>query len=369
MNVIAEHLRVTEPGLVIWFAYSEELCEQAAQEFERAWSHLGNRPVSLHRFWGANDLPAGELSEGVVIAGLAKTYSLARQSIAAIGRLGRDVTLVVMDEAHQAVAETYQLVLESLLVRHDPPGLLGLSATPGRTWSDIDEDERLARFFARQKVTLDVPDYDNPVDYLIDEGYLARPHFNPLFYESGNALSDADLAKVRDSLDIPASILQLLAEDEQRNLHIVLRIEDLLARHRRVLVFAATVWHAELIAAVLQARGRDASAVTGATASTERTRRIEHFRANDDAPRVLCNYGVLTTGFDAPQTSAALIARPTQSLVLYSQMVGRAIRGPRAGGNAEAEIVTVVDAALPGFGDVADAFLNWEDVWTTPTSS
>ena len=54
MNVIAEHLRVTEPGLAIWFAYSEELCEQAAQEFERAWCHLGNRPVSLHRFWGAS---------------------------------------------------------------------------------------------------------------------------------------------------------------------------------------------------------------------------------------------------------------------------------------------------------------------------
>jgi len=78
---------------------------------------------------------------------------------------------------------------------------------------------------------------------------------------------------------------------------------------------------------------------------------------------VLCNFGVLTTGFDAPQTSAVVISRPTRSLVLYSQMVGRAIRGPRAGGNREAEITTVVDTALPGFGDVAEAFTNWEDVW------
>jgi superfamily II DNA or RNA helicase len=78
---------------------------------------------------------------------------------------------------------------------------------------------------------------------------------------------------------------------------------------------------------------------------------------------VLCNYGVLTTGFDAPKTSAAVIARPTSSLVLYSQMVGRAIRGPRAGGNEYAEIVTIVDTKLPGFGSVADAFKNWEDVW------
>jgi superfamily II DNA or RNA helicase len=78
---------------------------------------------------------------------------------------------------------------------------------------------------------------------------------------------------------------------------------------------------------------------------------------------VICNYGVLTTGFDAPKTSAALIARPTRSLVLYSQMVGRAIRGERAGGNKSAEIVTVVDPELHGFGDVSAAFTNWEDVW------
>ena len=71
----------------------------------------------------------------------------------------------------------------------------------------------------------------------------------------------------------------------------------------------------------------------------------------------------MTTGFDAPRTSAVLVARPTKSLVLYSQMVGRAIRGVKAGGNEKAEVVTVVDYQLPGFGSVADAFKNWEDVW------
>ena len=76
--------------------------------------------------------------------------------------------------------------------------------------------------------------------------------------------------------------------------------------------------------------------------------------------------GVLTTGFDAPDISAAMIARPTRSLVLYSQMVGRATRGLKAGGNAEAEIVTVIDPDLPGFGSIADAFKNWEDVWHEP---
>jgi superfamily II DNA or RNA helicase len=78
---------------------------------------------------------------------------------------------------------------------------------------------------------------------------------------------------------------------------------------------------------------------------------------------VLANYGVLTAGFDAPNTSAALIARPTRSLVLYSQMLGRATRGPRAGGHQTAEIVTVIDTELPGFGSLVEAFHNWEDVW------
>ena len=80
---------------------------------------------------------------------------------------------------------------------------------------------------------------------------------------------------------------------------------------------------------------------------------------------VLLNYGVFTAGFDAPRTRCAIIARPTTSLVLYSQMVGRAMRGPRAGGNSRAYIYTVVDTNLPGFGSVTEAFANWENLWST----
>jgi len=103
--------------------------------------------------------------------------------------------------------------------------------------------------------------------------------------------------------------------------------------------------------------------VTGETPGPERARVISEFKEADDEIRIIVNYGVLTTGFDAPQTSAALIARPTKSLVLFSQMVGRATRGPRAGGNKTAEVATVVDTRLPGFCNMADAFTNWEDVW------
>jgi superfamily II DNA or RNA helicase len=163
--------------------------------------------------------------------------------------------------------------------------------------------------------------------------------------------------------DVPEQVLIKLAADEQRNIRIIKAVEDLVTRHTRIVVFAATVAHAQLLASILNVRGTSARVVTGATDQATRDRIIVKYRGSDPRPQIICNYGVLTTGFDAPRTSAAVIARPTRSLVLYSQMVGRAIRGEKTGGNRTAEVITVVDPDLPGFGNIAEAFVNWEDVW------
>jgi len=363
MCAICELLNRREPMLAVWLAHSEELCEQAVEEFRAAWEVLGNRPVRAHRWWGPHELDPSDLGDGMLVAGLSKAYAGARRSVELIGAIAGRVGLVVMDEAHQAIAPTYEHVLEMLTRAGTPTPLLGLTATPGRTWSDMDEDERLAEFFFQRKVTLQVEGYDSPVEYLIDEQYLARTRFESLNYESGIELSDRDLRDLAESLEIPKRIMSALAEDEQRNLAIVHRIESMIRDHQRLLVFAASVDHALLLATVLRARGTTADAVTADTASEERARMISDYRSDDPQPHVLVNYGVLTTGFDAPRTSGAIIARPTKSLVLYSQMVGRATRGKRAGGNKEAEVVTVVDTALPGFASLAEAFNNWEDVW------
>ena len=363
MHVIADHLRSREPALVVWLASSEELCEQSAVAFRETWQSLGDREVMVHRFWGDRELDLTQCRDGILVAGLAKLYRAALDSLPLIGTLAGRCSLVVIDEAHQAIAETYSLLLNTL-VSQGSAALLGLTATPGRTWDDIGADAELSAFFGKRKVTLQVPGYASPVDYLVDEGYFARPTFRPLLYEGGVQLAEADLRRIATELEIPASILRRLAEDEQRNLAIVVAAEALARDHRRIMVFAASVEHAHLLAAVLRARGLAAAAISGETPQVERSRMIANYKADSPEPRILCNFGVLTTGFDAPRTSAALIARPTRSLVLYSQMVGRAIRGPRVGGNPAAEIVTVVDRDLPGFGSVAEAFSNWEDVWS-----
>ncbi len=362
MHAICRFLVANEEGLILWLANSEELCEQAAEEFQKAWSSLGNRDVTLGRFWGDRNEDA-LVEKGVIVAGLGKLYEFATRKTDTFLERTQRIGLVVFDEAHQAIAPTYREILDVILNRNPQTGLLGLSATPGRSYDDIEKDEELADFFYRKKVTLGIAGYDSPIEFLISEGYLAQPTFDQLLVEGGYRVSERDMKQISEGFEIPGSILKELAEDDQRNLKIIVRLEQLMRRNKRIIVFAASVRHADELAAVLRARGHWARAVTGQTGSEQRSRALDDYKADAPEPRVLVNFGVLTTGFDAPKTSAAVIARPTQSLVLYSQMIGRALRGETVGGNVEAEIVTVVDDFLPGFRDPQEMFENWEDVW------
>lgn len=362
MQIIVRLLQENPGKMIIWLAYSEELCEQAAQEFEQAWISQGDRDIEVQRFWSDYNDSDGFISEGFMVAGLSKMHSLVKKADPRLPKLADNSCLIVIDEAHQAIAETYQLVLE-ILAKNLDSRILGLTATPGRTWNDLEKDAQLADFFNRTKVTLKIAGYNSPIDYLIEEGYLAKPEFEKLEISNHNLFSASELFELEKALEIPTQILRRLGEDDIRNLKIITKLEDLLKSHKRILVFAATVEHSALLASVLQARGHSAFSVTGSTSAFDRQRIIAKYKSDIDEKIILCNFGVLTTGFDAPRTSCAFIARPTRSLVLYSQMVGRALRGPKSGGNKVAKIVTVVDTALPGFGSPSEAFMNWEDVW------
>ena len=363
MHVVTESLRTCEPSVVVWLASGKELLEQAAVAFKEAWTHLGTRPLQIGTMWGDRMPDLDSFFDGFLAVGLAKGWAVtSRIDPDWAARLSPRVRLVVFDEAHQSIAKTYRRIIDDLTLDFRC-ALLGLTATPGRTWNDIDQDGELADFFSGNKVILEVPG-DNPIEYLIDNGFLARPTFRTLFSKPGLSISDSELNRIAGALDIPEEIVSALSMSEQYVTAVLGAVEELIrAGHQRVLVFAATVEHARVLTAILVARDVRSEAVTGLTPGRVRDRAIRTFKSDDEIPMVLVNFGVLTTGFDAPKASAVVIARPTKSLVLYSQMVGRAIRGPKAGGTDACEIVTVVDPSLPGFGDVAAAFLNWEDVW------
>jgi len=363
MNLAAKHLNDNEKTVVIWLAHSEELCEQAAEEFEKTWSHLGNRELSLRRFFGPHEWK--NTDDGIIIAGLSKLWHFVEKTETGLHLTAPNISLIIFDEAHQSIAQTFQLPVEIITTRNSKCKLLGLTATPGRTWNDIFEDEKLSEFYNRKKVSLEVEGYDSAIDFLIDEGYLSKPYFHPLEYTSSeNYITEKSLQKSEGSSDFSTKLLKSLSKDGMRNAEIVLKARDLILRdHQRILIFAINVQHARSLSSILNFHNFNSDVITGQTDPVTRKRAIERFKQEGGEARILCNYGVLTTGFDAPKTSAAIIARPTESLVLYSQMVGRVIRGPKVKGTKEAEIWTVVDTNLPGFGDLVEGFTNWDDVW------
>lgn len=360
MSIVASHLRA-HSGLVLWLAATRELLEQAAVEFQATWENVGDRPIDCLRFWATHAAPVAEAEEGIVIAGLAKLRAYGRES-RRLWELGDRTSLVVFDEAHQAVAETYRDLVETIVTRKPRTPLLGLSATPGRTWDNPEIDSAVSKLFFENKVMIDFGGA-NPIRRLTEEGYLASVEFSSLDVDPDVEFSHNDLVDLAEAPDVPDGVAYRLGLDRQRNLSVVRCLLELVRAHRRILVFAASVDNARLLAAVCNGLGLAADLVTAETDSARRERIIRRFKQPGPRPRVLINYGVLTTGFDAPGASAVLIARPTKSLVLYSQMVGRVIRGPKSGGTERCEVVTVVDTGLPGFGDVAEAFTNWEDVW------
>lgn len=364
MTLVSDIIKRTEPGLVLWLAEGQELLDQAAEEFETAWHHLGDRPVEISRFYGSYDWDG--IEDGFIVAGLRKLWNKEKTSPAFLANFSSNVSLVVFDEAHRSAADTYQAMLSRLAGINPDCRLLGLSATPGRTYADRTADRELSELYNTNKESINVPGYEDPFDFLVAEGYLSDPEFNYLEMDS-SALTDRllqDLEERDEGAEYPARVLERLAGDDLRNIRITEKILELIDQgHSRIILFATTVEHAKIISAVLKAKNIESSVITSETPEYIRNQEISKFKENSNTPRVICNYNVLTAGFDAPQTSAAVIARPTTSLVLYSQMVGRAIRGPEVGGTENATVWTVIDTDLPGFGSLTEAFWNWEDVW------
>jgi len=355
MNLVCETLRSREDAAVLWVASTKELLDQAAREFHKAWSYLGNREVPIIAAWEGRDWRVSDLNDGLFVASLATLHQYLRaRGENELDALGARLQLIVFDEAHQAIASSYRDVVSRLSVSGQPiTPIVGLTATPGRTYIGDEQDEALSDFFGQKKVTLDTSAEggpSNPVDYLIENGYLARADF-VLIGEAGEVGTDEDFLDYYKAVDkylvlIAKSVRELIAEG-----------------HSRIIVFAASVELSYKVAVILRALGVYANALSGETEPAVRDTIIRQYKTKTKGPRVLINYGVLTTGFDAPDTSAAIIARSTNSLVLYSQMVGRAIRGPKAGGNSRAKVLTVVDPSVPAFGNIASAFAHWNEYW------
>lgn len=375
MAEVCLYLRRNVNGLVVWLADTYELCEQAAKEFIQSWKHQGDRTLQCYCFFDGMKSNIDKIRSGFVVMSLQQATRFYSSEIlgegSTLSELASHSPLIIFDEAHKAVAPKYKKALERLMPITRQATLIGLSATPGRSTFDSIENQKLVKLFSN-KVALTVEGYDSPIDYLITQGYLSKPTFKPVN-------SEFDYSALRISGQLTSQkikkIEEKIANDKERTLLILQEIRSLIkAGNKRILVFAASVDQAYRLAFVLNFFATsdeqfDYEAKALSASSVDRRETIKWYLEDDRKEsqiRILCNFGILTTGFDAPRTSAVLIGRPTTSLVLYSQMVGRGLRGERSGGTATAEIVTIVDPTLPAaFRDVAKSFEHWDQDWKT----
>lgn len=254
------------------------------------------------------------------------------------------VSYLTRAEAHHAVARTYRNIVDYVKNHGKQVKLLGLTATPYRT----NEDERatLGHIFSDDII------YSIDLDTLIQRGILSIPHFESK--ETGMLIGqDVSPAMVRSMMfsdKLPDDIATLVVKDSKRNRLIVDTYVDNKDKYEQTIVFAVDVQHAIELNALFSARGVKSDYVvsslrdmiTGINRSKEENERVIAAYRNKELD-VLINVMILTEGTDLPQTKSVFLARPTVSMVLMTQMVGRALRGEQAGGTKEAYVVSFID--------------------------
>jgi len=345
---------------VVWLAHTEELCEQAIDAFSSAWATRGTDRAHVVRMFGSYTPQQSHFSGGLVVGGTARIHAFSKDP-QAFGVLSGKSVVVVVDEAHRALAPTVQAQIAAL--RRSTNGILiGLSATPARSNEASRENTELAALFGHNLVTPSLG--DDPINELRRKGILAKLNRVELRYTSAEIMPDGvDIPSNQDGDDFPESVLASLAENPDRNLAIIDELERRVAAGEPAIVFCCSVAHSVLLGAALRLRGIRAASIDCRMRRGARRLAIQHFARGEID--VLLNFGVLSTGFDAPNVQTVMIARPTKSVILYSQMIGRGLRGPKMGGTETCTLIDVRDH-LGRFGDLSELYLRFKPYWERP---
>ena len=345
---------------ILWLAHRQMLLEQAAESFQKyAFStdipHISSFNYRIISGATSHERTCNiEPSDNLLII---SKDSLGRN----LERLDswlddEDEIFLVIDEAHHSTAKTYRKVIEYVKKRVKNLKLIGLTATPFRTAES--EQGLLAKIFTDgtrdgQSVKNDVGIvYQIGLKELINRRILSTPKFETYYTdeEYGADLGLKAWESIQHLDKLPDDVAQKIAKSAARNKLIVDTYKKKCDVYGQTIVFTVSINHAIALTKLFNKAGIKADYVvssikdagTGVTLSREDNElKIESYRKGDI--QVLVNVNILTEGVDLPMTKTVFLTRPTVSTILMTQMVGRALRGEKAGGTLTAYIVSFVD--------------------------
>lgn len=231
------------------------------------------------------------------------------------GRLARilkwgAIDFVITDECHHATAPTYQAVYDAVGEVNAGYKHLGFTATPFRSAGNGDI-EGIGRVYDALLYEYGITDAIAAGDLVPIRGYQVETQ---LSIEGLRTTRSGDFAEkeLAERIDCQARNDVIVDQYQERT------------PGASALVFAASVEHARHIAQRFQARGVDARAVWGDMPKHDRRALVADYK--EGRLPVLVSRDLLFEGFDAPRTMAIYKARPTQSRIVFQQMIGRGLR-------------------------------------------
>jgi DNA repair protein RadD len=361
--------------VIVWAAHTQELCAQAVEAFRAVWEvRASGRTLLLGSTAVTNSLrePLQELMQeswdALVVVTTPIVGAKAIRDAGWFKELNLSVVAaLIIDEAHRAAAPTYGRLIDIVRMSSGATRVpvVGLTATPFRTVlgeGTADEATAALRMIFTDGLISPTILGDDPKQVLIARRCLALPTYASI---RGTDLSmiSTEFTDENSEAAVDLELGKLAGKNLQRRRRVFQLLQRLLEKDpaARVLYFGPTVADAEVMAFLLLNSGFRASALSAKTHASNRRETIRLFKTG--AFQVLCNHGVLSTGFDDPRITHVVIARPTVSLVLFEQMVGRGLRGPLFGGTDECHIYAVEDTFAGGASTqrVAQAFV---ESWT-----
>jgi superfamily II DNA or RNA helicase len=325
---------IGQGGRVLWLSHRRGLLVQAFTEFRKL-AHLASPKDRLRLIAvSGQDRPWSGVSTShdIVFSTIQSAAQEAKQSfLDLLAHQSPNGLFIVVDEAHHAAAPSYQRVLNLMANLKCP--MLGLTATPVRM--DPDDNRRLFKIFPAIIFQI-------PKRALTENGILSSPAIETVKtnVEFEREFTEADYEHLSRYGELAAQVLGRIAKHSGRNHLIVDHYVKHAERYGKTIVFAVDTLHAQTLVQEFHDRKVDADYVDYTRSDSASV--MDAFR-DGPVPRVLVNVEMLTEGYDAPLTKTVFLARPTKSEALLSQMIGRALRGPRAGGTAQAFLVTFVD--------------------------
>jgi len=368
MHIITNYYNnvLNKKGLILWVAHSKELLDQAYETFCNVWKHLGNGAINIYRSYGDYKIEIDDDMNGILICGLQMLWSIRKRNEVMYNRIKKNVKLIVFDEAHKASADDTKIVINDLMNRKgglEDRALIGLTATPGRSDENVVENKKLSAMFDGcmlridpktvnevrylKNESLNMNEYKNIIEYLQDREVLAKIEKEELEYKNDITKEDLekikDISKKNDYGDFSDKVLEIFAKNKNRNIAILRRLQELDRDKIPTIVFACSLLHAKMLSALLWEAKINNVCVYGDMPYSDRVNAIKKFKNREDDCNIIINYEVLTTGFDSTNIECVFITRPTRSIVLYSQMLGRGLRGPMMGGNKFCKLIDMKD--------------------------